>query len=80
MLEIIEENPLESEENMGKGQEKAGQKSYVKGKKQEEEPQKELISFAMGLNLPIIHSTRRIGMDKIRNPTTTITHKIKRII
>ena len=41
MLEIIEENPLESEENMGKGQEKAGQKSYVKGKKQEEEPQKE---------------------------------------
>lgn len=41
MLEIIEENPLESEENMGKGQEKAGQKSSVKGEKQEEEPQKE---------------------------------------
>ena len=41
MLEIIEENPLESEENMGKGQEKAGQKSSVKGEIHEEEPQKE---------------------------------------
>ena len=38
------------------------------------------VSFAIGLNLPMIHSTKRMGMDKIRNPTTTITHKIKRII
>lgn len=41
---------------------------------------KELISFFSGENLPMIHSTSRMGMDRIRYPITTIQTRINRII
>ena len=41
---------------------------------------RELISFFSGENLPMIHSTSRMGMDRIRYPITTIQTRINRII
>ena len=41
---------------------------------------RELTSFVMGENFPMIHSTSRIGMERIRYPTTVITISKKRII
>ena len=37
---------------------------------------RELLSLIPGLNLPIIHSTSMMGVDKIKNETTKITIKI----
>ena len=41
---------------------------------------RELISFVRGENFPMIHSTKRIGIDKIRNPMTVMATITKRII
>ena len=40
----------------------------------------DLISLVIGENLPMIHSTSKIGIDRIRYPMTTIQTRIKRII